>query len=621
MATMEDYINSRNKPLQRIGSKNEIPEFEYGLYTEEEGVLPDEQQAKEREFPEKIEQSVYGLFQPERFVPDSIKKKFSGTKNPIDELFDGVPGGFEGAIGVADAAAGTIKELPNLLGSMYGAVEGIGQSVIDGTYGTQQGATNAYDQSNKRASDVSNTLTDFGGYEIKTEAGNKLMENLGEVLGRYVPPFLSGGVAPILKPPRIPTISKNEETAQRIIRGSGDGDLANKRIPDPEGFDRTRTIINDKEAVKVINQGFEAKTLQMMKQASPADKKRMLEMIDLRKKGLSDLLIEQKGGPSQVIGREFQKGIVKIKTDLKVAGKNVGRAAENLKGVPIEGSVIVGENFRQALSNVLNVEFDPQTGERNYNNSNIQMSPKLQGLLDGIIGRVSGWERKGENFVYNPDFEIRDAHDMHVLKQAISELVNYEKQGDGLTGATESVVKDLRRDIDTYLDNLDPDYDQANQRFSALKNADNSVMDVIGRKADFDSEFVTDRLGKISRRLASGRIDVDQLKQAVFEMQELGAFQDTDLMTIMLFAEKMDDALGQPSRMNSFLGASQRAVEGAVTNQSTAGAVFDLAKSGVDAARGINEKNLLESTRKLLLRDLNENARRQSQNPQFPVER
>ena len=609
------------KKRQGVSAESEIPEFEYGLYTEEEGVLPDEQQTEERQFPEKIEQPVYGLFQPERFVPDSIKKKFSGTKNPIDELFDGVPGGFEGAIGVADAAAGTIKELPNLLGSMYGTVEGIGQSVIDGTYGTQQGARNAYDQSQKRASDVSEALTDFGGYEMKTEAGNKLMENLGKVSGRYVPPFLSGGVAPILKPPRIPTIGKNEETAQRIIRGSGDEDLANQRIPDPEGFDRTRTIIKDKEAVKVMNQGFEPKTLQMMKQASPEDKKRMLEMIDLRKQGLSDLLIEQQGGPSQVIGREFQKGIVKIKTDLSAAGKNVGRAAENLKGVPIDGAVIVGENFRQSLRDVLNVDFDPQTGERSYNNSQIQMSPKLQGLLDGIIGRVSGWERKGKNFVYNPDFEIRDAHDMHVLKQAISELVSYEKQGEGLTGATETVVKGLRADINGYLNNIDTNYDQANQEFAALKSADNLITDVIGRKADLDSEFVTDRLGKISRRLASGGINVDQLKQAIAEMQELGAFKDTDLMRIMLFAEKMDDALGQPSRMNSFLGASQRAVEGAVTNQSSAGAVFDLAKSGVDAARGINEKNLLESTRKLLLRDLNENKRRESQKPKLPVKR
>ena len=83
----------------------------------------------------------------------------------------------------------------------------------------------------------------------------------------------------------------------------------------------------------------------------------------------------------------------------------------------------------------------------------------------------------------------------------------------------------------------------------------------------------------------------------------------------------MDDALGQPSRMNSFLGASQRAVVGAATNQSPVSAAFDLAKGGIDAMRGINEKNLLESTRKLLLRDLNENKRRESQKPKLPVER
>ena len=447
------------------------------------------------------------------------------------------------------------------------------------------------------------------------------MENLGNVTGRYVPPLLAGGVAPILRAPRIPKINKSEETAQRIMRGSGDADLAKKRIPDPEGFDRTRTIINDKEATAVIDQGFEPKTLQMIKQASPADKKRMLEMIDLRKQGLSDLLIEQQGGPSQVIGREFQKGIVKIKTDLSAAGKNVGRASENLKGVAIDGAVIVGENFRQSLRDVLNVDFDPQTGARNYNNSQIQMSPKLQGLLDRIIGRVSGWEKKGKKFVYNPSFEIRDAHDLHVLKQAISELVSYEKQGDGLTGVTETVVKGLRADINKYLKNIDTNYDQANQEFAALKSADDLIMSVVGKKADLDSEFVTDRLGKISRRLASGRINVDQLKQAISEMQELGAFKDTDLMRIMLFAEKMDDALGQPSRMNSFLGASQRAMEGAATNQPPVSAAIDLAKGGIDAMRGINEKNLLESTRKLLLRDLNENKRRQSQKPGLPVER
>jgi hypothetical protein len=610
MANMEDYINSRNKPLQRIGSKTEIPEFKYGLYTEEEGVLPDEQQTEERQFPEKIR---FGTLS-EKLIPDSIRQRFP-SQSPVDELFKGVPGGVDGAIGVADAVLGTVSQIPSVAGSMYGTVEGIVDSVSDGTFGTQEGANKAFDQMQKRTADVSEYL-----YQPRSEAGNKLMENLSKVSDRYAPPLLSGGVAPLMQP-NVPKISKGQETAERIRRGDEDADLAGKRIPDSEGFDAGRAVVRDSEAVSVIKQGFEPKTLQMIKQATPADKKRMLEMIRLRQEGLTNLRSEQQDGPAKVIGEEFKKGALKIKTDLQDAGKQVNRASLNLKGIPIPGAVNIGENFKLSLKDVLNVDFDPQTGARNYNNSTIQMTKGLQTVLDNIIGKVSGWEKKGDKIVFNPNFKLDDAFDLHILKKAISELVSYEKQKDGVTGATESVVKDLRRNIDTYLDNLDLEYDQANQRFSALKNADDSLMDVIGKKADLGSEFVSDRLAKISRRLASGGINVDQLRQAIFEMQELGAFKDTDLLTIMLFAEKMDDALGQPSKMNSFLASTKRAMEGAATNQNATTAAMDLAKSGVDAMRGINEKNLLEATKRLLLRDLNENKRRESKNRQLPVKR
>ena len=607
MATMEDYINSRNKPL---GSKTEIPEFKYGLYTEEEGVLPDEQQSEEREFPEKIR---FGTLS-EKLIPDSIRQRFP-SQSPVDELFKGVPDGVDGAIGVADAVLATVSQIPSVAGSIYGTVEGIANSVSDGTFGTQEGANQAFDQMQKRTGDVSQYL-----YQPRSEAGNKLMENLGKVSDRYAPPLLSGGVAPFIKP-NIPKISKGEETAERITRGDENADLANQRIPDPEGFDFGRPVVRDSEAAEVIRQGFEPKTLQMIKQASPADKKRMLDMINLRQKGLTNLRSEQQDGPAKVVGEEFQKGAVKIKTDLKKAGKEVNRASLNLKGKAIPGAVNVGENFRLSLKDILNVDFDPQTGARNYNNSTIQMTKGLQTVLDNIISKVSGWEKKGDKIVFNPDFKLDDAFDLHILKRAISELVNYEKQKDGVTGATESVIKDLRRDIDTYLDNLDVEYDQANQRFSALKDANDSMMEVIGKKTNVESAYVSDRLANITRRLASRQINVDKLREAIDEMQSLGAFQDTDLLTIMLFAEKMDDALGQPSKMNSFLASTQRAIQGAATNQNATVAAMDIAKSGIDAVRGINETSLLESTKKLLLRDLNENNRRQSQQPGLPVER
>ena len=48
-------------------------------------------------------------------------------------------------------------------------------------------------------------------------------------------------------------------------------------------------------------------------------------------------------------------------------------------------------------------------------------------------------------------------------------------------------------------------------------------------------------------------------------------------------------------------------------------AAFDLAKIGVDAMQGINGQTLLESTRKLLLSDLREAHRWETQKPRLPV--
>ena len=69
----------------------------------------------------------------------------------------------------ADAVLGTVAQVPNVLGSMYGTVEGIAKSVADDTYGTQEGARSAFDQSQQRAADVSEYLSGAGGYELKTE--------------------------------------------------------------------------------------------------------------------------------------------------------------------------------------------------------------------------------------------------------------------------------------------------------------------------------------------------------------------------------------------------------------------------------------------------------------------
>ena len=590
------------KRLARVNNRQGAvsDEFEYGLYTEEEGILADEPEAEEREFPERIAPSV-----SQRLIPESIRQRFP-SESPIDELFKGVPGGVEGAKGAADAVLGTVAQAPNVLGSMYGTVEGIAKSVADDTYGTQEGARSAFDQSQQRAADLSEYLSGAGGYELKTEAGNKLMENLGSVTDRYVPPLLSGGVAPLVTgvPKRI---TRKQETAERIRRGDEHEELATKRIPDPHSFDSGSPVVKDREAVAVIKQGLESKTVQMIKMASRADKQRMLEMVALRQKGLTNLKDEQLNRAHDVAGKELQKNITKVVVAKRRAGEEVDRASKALRGVSIPNVTGIGERFVQSLKDALNVDLDPQTGKVDFTNSALAMTPELQTLVRKVVSA----SRK----------DISDAYGLHTFKKGLDELINYEKEGKGLTGSSEVVLKRLRADIDGYLDGISGDYDMANQQFAALADAHSSIRKVTGNKADFDSAFADKQLGTLLRRLGGNAVSRSSLMDAISKLQLVGGIKDTDLMALVLFAEKLDDALGTPSAITSLMGDVQRAGTNAATNQSTVQVAFDLAKSAGDRVKGINEKNLLETTRKLLLRELNENKRRQSQKPGLPVKR
>jgi len=233
------------------------------------------------------------------------------------------------------------------------------------------------------------------------------------------------------------------------------------------------------------------------------------------------------------------------------------------------------------------------------------MTPGLQ----AIVSKVINSSRK----------DISDAYGLHTLKKGLDELINYEKEGQGLTGTTEVVLKKLRADIDGYLDGIDGDYDLANQQFGALADAYGSIRKVTGNKTEFDSAFADKQLGAFLRSLGGqSSARRPNLLAAIEKLQLVGGIKDTDLMALVLFAEKLDDAVGSSSAITSLQGDVARAGQAVATNQSAAQSAIELAKGVRDRARGINDENALESTRKLLLRDLNENKRRQSK---LPVER
>lgn len=97
---------------------------------------------------------------------------------------DKIVGGLEAGATLATGAVG------GAIGQAAGGLHGIAESVVDGTFGTQQGAQNAVN----RATQLSNTLT----YEPRTAGGQRAVGAVGEFIEDTgldtLPPVLGGGV-------------------------------------------------------------------------------------------------------------------------------------------------------------------------------------------------------------------------------------------------------------------------------------------------------------------------------------------------------------------------------------------------------------------------------------------
>lgn len=98
---------------------------------------------------------------------------------------DKIIGGAEAGLTLATGAVG------GAIGQATGGLHGIAESVVDGTFGTQQGAQNAVN----RATQFSNALT----YEPNTAAGQRAVGAVGEFIEDSgldtLPPVLGGGIS------------------------------------------------------------------------------------------------------------------------------------------------------------------------------------------------------------------------------------------------------------------------------------------------------------------------------------------------------------------------------------------------------------------------------------------
>ncbi|QIC70753.1 glycoside hydrolase family 24 protein [Acinetobacter indicus] len=133
-----------------------------------------EQQVQQGGLPDFDENGVIREDQPPQPKPQQA---------PLSTM-DKIIGGLEAGATLATGAVG------GAIGQAAGGLHGIAESIVDGTFGTQQGAQNAVN----RATQFSNALT----YEPNTAAGQRAVGAVGEFIEDSgldtLPPVLGGGV-------------------------------------------------------------------------------------------------------------------------------------------------------------------------------------------------------------------------------------------------------------------------------------------------------------------------------------------------------------------------------------------------------------------------------------------
>ena len=84
----------------------------------------------------------------------------------------------------------------------------------------------------------------------------------------------------------------------------------------------------DKDAVEAVRQGFSAGVIQPLKGSSDIDKRKMAEMLQIKKRGLKDELYGVDNRPSQVVGDSLMERVKYVGATKQKRGKAARRGSK-----------------------------------------------------------------------------------------------------------------------------------------------------------------------------------------------------------------------------------------------------------------------------------------------------
>lgn len=392
-----------------------------------------------------------------------------------------------------------------------------------------------------------------------------------------------------------------QRIGEMIKSGSTDIDTARFRLSE-----KGKTI-KDQPAVNAINQGFDEAIIADVKASGKDDQIAFRKMVDTMERGKKSARVSATERPSDILGNTLMNRVRVIQGANKAAGKQLDTVAKGLKDQTVDSAPAV-ENFLGELSDMgitLDNKFKP-----NFKGSDIEGAAGPENVISRIINRM-----KGEG--------TPDAYDLHRLKKYIDEQVTFGKNAEGLAGKAESVLKNLRRNLDQTLDTNFPEYDRINTAYSETIGALDAIQDVAGKKMNLTGRNAEKATGTLMRRIlsnAQSRVTLldatNQIEAAAKKYERFKTKLDPrliegpaeskikgDLLSQILFVDELDSVFG-PTARTSFQGQIKQATQGlAEAKVSPASVAIKAGATAIEKVKGVNEKNQFKAI-KALLREL-----------------
>ena len=355
-------------------------------------------------------------------------------------------------------------------------------------------------------------------------------------------------------------------------------------------------IKKDKLAIDAINQGFDQGIVAMIKAATPRDRTKMLAMLDIMDRGKRDARYKADNRVTDVAGNTLVER-VKFITDVnKKSGAELEQVVKDLKFIdePLDFSSPVN-NFITRLDD-MDIRLDANNNP-DFMGSTIQGIVPAEKIIKDVINRMKA-------------DKPATSYDAHKLKRFIDEKVTYGKEGEGLTGQTVRVLKDLRRELDAELDTKYPEYNRVNTTYSETIGALDDLQSAVGGKMDMLSSSGDSAVGTVIRRTMGNTANRGRLVDSIDQLESIsrkygGEFAD-DAFVQSIFANELETVFKIAPRtaiQNTIAVGAKQGIRMATGNQTVLGLLIEAGAAVANKAKGVTDDNAAKSIRKLLERN------------------